>query len=258
VTKLFFYLVLNRAQANLAMARRDLRMIEQQFYADSTPSPGRPVPGQRDSQAFFRPTPVTADRRRRRRGAPPAPVSVRDDGLAAVIRPARRVLRDRPGRLVEVDSGMVLDAWVRGGPGEVAGGDAGRSAPDTRTSCGRCSPSPGRPPVSWSSPSGHRHHLVRCVADPAGGRLALAVVVVGPSRVVRRTRRHLRQLPDASLTAGPWILSLGHEGPPVEVPVPASMGVPPEPAAAFPQVPAQLRGPAPPSALPPARRADDR
>jgi hypothetical protein len=30
--KLFFYLVLNRAQANLAMARRDLRVIEQDFY----------------------------------------------------------------------------------------------------------------------------------------------------------------------------------------------------------------------------------
>jgi hypothetical protein len=36
--KMFFYLVLNRAQANLAMARRDLRMIEQQFYmANPTP-----------------------------------------------------------------------------------------------------------------------------------------------------------------------------------------------------------------------------
>jgi hypothetical protein len=32
--------VLNRAQANLAMARRDLRMIEQQFYM-STPKAGR-------------------------------------------------------------------------------------------------------------------------------------------------------------------------------------------------------------------------
>jgi hypothetical protein len=48
--KLFFYLVLNRAQANLAMARRDLRMIEQQFYM------GNPVVAPRppaDGQAFF-------------------------------------------------------------------------------------------------------------------------------------------------------------------------------------------------------------
>jgi hypothetical protein len=34
------------------MARRDLKMIEQQFYMN-TPAPGRPLPGQQDGQAFF-------------------------------------------------------------------------------------------------------------------------------------------------------------------------------------------------------------
>lgn len=50
--KLFFYLVLNRAQANLAMARRDLRVIEQQFTM-AGPGPGpRPGPGG-PQEAFF-------------------------------------------------------------------------------------------------------------------------------------------------------------------------------------------------------------
>jgi hypothetical protein len=48
--KLFFYLALNRAQANLAMARRDLRVIEQQFYMAA---PRSPRPAAPDSQAFF-------------------------------------------------------------------------------------------------------------------------------------------------------------------------------------------------------------
>lgn len=47
--KLFFYLVLNRTQANLAMARRDLRVIEKEFYL-ANPGPGRPSP---NDQAYF-------------------------------------------------------------------------------------------------------------------------------------------------------------------------------------------------------------
>lgn len=41
--KLFFYLVLNRAQANLAMSRRDLRVICQRFYIDDPASSGAPA-----------------------------------------------------------------------------------------------------------------------------------------------------------------------------------------------------------------------
>ena len=49
--KLFFYVALNRAQANLAMARRDLKVIERQFYM-AAPGVGG-VSRQNDSQAFF-------------------------------------------------------------------------------------------------------------------------------------------------------------------------------------------------------------
>jgi hypothetical protein len=49
--------VLNKAQANLAMARRDLRVIEQEFFMAHPASPG----GRNgDTQAFF---PSTAGHR---------------------------------------------------------------------------------------------------------------------------------------------------------------------------------------------------
>lgn len=45
--KLFLYLVLNRAQANLALARRDLKVIEQDFYLANPGqgTQGRPAQG---------------------------------------------------------------------------------------------------------------------------------------------------------------------------------------------------------------------
>ena len=48
--KLFLYLALNKAQANLAMARRDLKVIEQQFFLSH---PTAPANGRTDNQAFF-------------------------------------------------------------------------------------------------------------------------------------------------------------------------------------------------------------
>jgi hypothetical protein len=48
--------VLNKAQANLAMARRDLRVIEQEFFLAHPSTPN----GRTDNQAFF---PSTAGHR---------------------------------------------------------------------------------------------------------------------------------------------------------------------------------------------------
>jgi hypothetical protein len=52
--RLFFYLALNRAQANLALARRDLRIITERFYMDD-PS-AAPFVDRADGGLFTQPT----------------------------------------------------------------------------------------------------------------------------------------------------------------------------------------------------------
>jgi hypothetical protein len=189
------------------------------------------------------------------------PVNIRDDGLPAVIGPLAAAGGVDMAVLLEVDSGMVLDAWVRGGLGDAEALGAGHA--DVVRALLVVAGPPVRELVL--SEDSHRHHLVRCVTDPSGGRLALAVVVTGSSRIVRRTRRRLRELPDACLTTGPWIPSSGLGGPR------PAQGVAAEWAPTLTLVdtgaihrvrtggvtapaPAPRRGPAPPSALPPARR----
>ena len=73
--KLFLYLALNKAQANLAMARRDLRVIEQEFFMAH---PRRRAAATATRRRSSRPRPGIADRPRAAgagcgtvRGAPP-------------------------------------------------------------------------------------------------------------------------------------------------------------------------------------------
>jgi hypothetical protein len=267
------------------------------------------------------------------------PVNVRDDGLLAVLGPLVTVAGVERAVLLDVDSGMVLDAWVCGeapvgsAPGSGAGsasdgGPVGQPGPGTASSGGSAGNGdtapgggawpgvgalwrslrgvfdrppdpavdgggtstgtggggdgldrgdgrvggasggltgggsgeeavsgdveafgarhadlvrallalPGSPPGELTLVVDDRHHLVRCVADPAGGRLALAVVVAGTPWAVRRVRRHLRQLPDAGLTTGPWLLTW-------------AVGPPPAPRPPADRPPTGHGGPSPDSAL---------
>jgi hypothetical protein len=198
------------------------------------------------------------------------PVNVRDDGLTAVLGPLVTVGGVERAVLLDVDSGMVLDAWACGeAPGDAesagsaetvpgggarpgigslwrslvaadrpagVGGDAAEAPSGDVEAFGARHADlvrallalPGSPPAELSLVVDDRHHLLRCVADPAGGRLALAVVVVGSPWVVRRVRRHLRQLPDAGLTTGPWLLTWAVGPPPTPWPPtePATDGLP--------------------------------
>lgn len=135
-------------------------------------------------------------------------VSVRTDGLAAVLGPLLDDGRVRSAALVDVDSGMVLD---------VCGPDTGQVSPVDGTPHDEVraaahaelvriglalGPGAGGA-IGLVLEAGPDRHVLHTVPDPHGGRLALSVVVRGPDRVVAKVRRRLRAVSGSALTAGP-------------------------------------------------------
>ena len=149
-------------------------------------------------------------------------VNVRADGIAVVLGPLLSDARITAAALVDVDSGMVLDAWSAPGPGTDPAdpADPAGGSPDLEmlgaqhAEVVRCAlallagyPHPGGSEadaceVVLGTDGGHQH-LLRTVPDPHGDRLALAVVVDGPPRVLDRVRKRLRSVSVDALTAGP-------------------------------------------------------
>ncbi len=205
-------------------------------------------------------------------------VAVRTDGLAAVLGPLFFDPRIRSAALLDVDSGMVLDVC---GP-DTAVGRTGRGVPaahDHRDEVrGAAHAELVRIALALAPNAGGRlglvleagpdRHVLRTVADPHGGRLALSVVVRGPDRAVRRVRKLLEEVSDAALTAGPSTAvrpgSAGWAATPVAPAPPPAPRQPhrhphrwcgrtpraPAPPGFSPPGPPPWSGPVPPSALP--------
>lgn len=143
-------------------------------------------------------------------------VNVRADGIAAVLGPLLSDARITAAALVDVDSGMVLDAWSAAGPRV-----EGAAVPPDLEMLGaqhaevvRCAlalltglPGSAGPEADTCEvvlgADGGPQHLLRTVPDPHGDRLALSVVVDGPRRVLDRVRKRLRSISVDALTAGP-------------------------------------------------------
>ena len=140
-------------------------------------------------------------------------VNIRADGIAVVLGPLLRDVRIVAAALVDVDSGMVLDAW------SAAATDATTGSPDleligaqhaeiVRTALALLHswPAGGGAPGTCEvvlGADGGAPHLLRTVPDPYGDRLVLAVVVNGPQRVLDRVRKRLEAVSVDALTAGP-------------------------------------------------------
>ncbi|HEY1973385.1 MAG TPA: hypothetical protein VGH89_35920 [Pseudonocardia sp.] len=152
-------------------------------------------------------------------------INLRADGLATVLGSMSRDPALLVALLVDLDSGMVLDACGplarTGDPttGATIGieemgaahGELMRLALGTASAVAdRVEPSVQACEVTVCL--GVRRHLVlRRVPDPHGDRLALSVLIDGPARSLRRVRRRLGQVSTSALTAGPSVsLRPGH------------------------------------------------
>lgn len=151
-------------------------------------------------------------------------VNVRADGLEAVLGPLLRDRRVVTAVLVDVDSGMVLDAWSSHlGRAELESLGARHAelvrVADDDPQAGAEGPGACEIVVSQG---GRWHQVVRTVPDPHGDRLALAVAVTGGRWVLERVRRRLRVVSSAALTAGPTVARRPGDGPvPGPTPAPA-------------------------------------
>jgi hypothetical protein len=156
---------------------------------------------------------------------------VRADGLSAVLGPVLNDPRVVLAALVDVDSGMVLDACAPERPGarywgadlEATGAGHAELARIALGLPGRAGADPDGDELVASAGPG-RHHLVLALPDPHGGRLALSVVVEGSRRLANKVLRRLRAVPRETLTAGPtavrrpgtggWVTPPGAVAPP--------------------------------------------
>ena len=165
-------------------------------------------------------------------------INVRADGLRTVLGPLMRDPAVQAALLVDIDSGMVLDCCGRESAGTVvdqeqlgaAHGDLMRLA--LGSAFGPGADDPGRPDPECEIVIGldeRRHLVLRRVRDPHGDRLALSVLIDGPPRVLRRTRRRLRDVSAAALTAGPTtsLRPIEGEWQPGALPSPAGSGAAP-------------------------------
>lgn len=140
-------------------------------------------------------------------------INVRADGLASVLGTLMQDAAVQAALLVDVDSGMVLDACGPQAGGAVfdqeqlgaAHGELMRLSLGPAFGFAPNDPVPVDDCEIVVALGGERHLVLGRVTDPHGDRLVLSVLVCGPPRAVRRTRRRLREVSAAALTAGPTV-----------------------------------------------------